>query len=244
MKIEKHLNTIIISLCIIIGIILITQSYKNRHQSNDTIEVTGLGEKNFESDLIVWRGSYSTHNFDLENAYEGLNANREIVLDYLKSKKVNTDEIVFSSVDINKDFKYTYDDNGNSHSEFAGYRLVQTVEIESNEVDKIEKLSREITELIHKGVEFVSNRPQYYYTKLPELKIEMIAAATEDARIRAENIADNAGAKLAALKSARMGIFQITAQNSNEEYSWGGTYNTSSRFKTASITMRLVFGVR
>ena len=40
-----------------------------------------------------------------------------------------------------------------------------------------------------------------------------------------------------------MGIFQITGQNSNEDYSWGGTFNTSSKEKTASITMKLDYEV-
>jgi len=40
-----------------------------------------------------------------------------------------------------------------------------------------------------------------------------------------------------------MGIFQITGQNSNEEYSYGGNFNTSSKNKTASITAKLEFGI-
>jgi hypothetical protein len=69
----------------------------------------------------------------------------------------------------------------------------------------------------------------------------MIAKATEDARIRAERIAENSEAKLGDLISANMGVFQITGQNSGEDYSWGGAFNTSSKNKTASITMKLVF---
>lgn len=79
---------------------------------------------------------------------------------------------------------------------------------------------------------------------MSELKIEMIAAATEDTRIRAENIAANAGAKIGDLRDAQMGIFQIIGQNSNEDYSWGGTFNTSSKMKTATINMKLQFGIK
>ena len=50
--------------------------------------------------------------------------------------------------------------------EFIGYELTQTVQIESKEVDKIEKVSREITELLNQGVQFYSESPRYYYTKL------------------------------------------------------------------------------
>ena len=102
-------------------------------------------------------------------------------------------------------------------------------------------MSREITELIDFGIEFYSTNPNYYYTKLASLKIEMLAQATKDARLRADKIAENAGGKIGKLKQADMGIFQITAQNSSEEYSWGGTFNTSSKNKTANVTVKLEF---
>jgi hypothetical protein len=121
--------------------------------------------------------------------------------------------------------------------------LTQQVEIESKDVERIENISREITDLITLGVEFYSNSPQYYYTKLSELKIEMISSATEDARVRAEKIAANANASIGSLKNAQMGIFQIIGQNSSEDYSWGGTFNTTSKMKTATITMKLQFGI-
>ena len=127
---------------------------------------------------------------------------------------------------------------------FTGYALKQTVQIESGEVDKIEELSRQVTELINQGIEFTSNAPEYYYTKLAALKIEMIAEATQDAHARAKKIAENADAKVGRLKNASMGVFQIVAQNSNEDYSWGGAFNTSSKRKTASITVKLDYATR
>jgi len=110
-------------------------------------------------------------------------------------------------------------------------------------VELIEKVAREITELLNRGVQFNSTPPRYYYTKLADLKIEMISKATEDAKLRAERIAKNAGGKLGKLKKADMGVFQITGRNSGEDYSWSGAYNTSSKKKTASITMRLDYEI-
>lgn len=135
-----------------------------------------------------------------------------------------------------------YGDSGKYEGErFTSYELSQTVNVESQEVEKVEKISREVTELLNQGVQFYSQAPRYYYTKLADLKIEMISKATEDARIRAEQISLNSGGELGDLKSARMGVFQITGQNSAEDYSWGGTYNTTAKEKTASITMKLVY---
>jgi hypothetical protein len=124
---------------------------------------------------------------------------------------------------------------------FSGYKLLQYVQIESGEVDRVEGISRQVTELINSGIEFYSTEPQYYYTKLAELKVEMIAAATKDAANRAKKIADNAGAGVGRLKKADMGVFQIVAQNSSEDYSWGGSFNTASKRKTATITVKLEY---
>jgi hypothetical protein len=71
----------------------------------------------------------------------------------------------------------------------------------------------------------------------------MISQATADARIRAKKIAENGGGELGSLKSASMGVFQITGQNSSEDYSWSGSFNTSDKKKTASITMRLEYEI-
>ncbi|MFW5663209.1 MAG: SIMPL domain-containing protein, partial [Bacteroidota bacterium] len=194
-------------------------------------------------DLIVWSGSFTRKDKELKTAYDLLKIDNEKIREYLKAQGVESSQMVFSAVDINKDYDYSYDKEGNRHTQFSGYRLTQRVEIESKDVEKIEKVAREVTEIINQGVEFYSNPPQYYYTGLSQLKIEMIAAATEDARKRAEEIAGNAGAEIGELRNAQMGIFQIVAQNSNEDYSWGGTYNTSSKMKTATITMKLEFGI-
>ena len=92
------------------------------------------------------------------------------------------------------------------------------------------------------GIEVMA--PDYYYTKLDDVKMGLIETASADARTRAEKIARNAGAKLGRVASARMGVFQITGANTNEEFSAGGSFNTSSRQKKARITMRLEYRVR
>jgi hypothetical protein len=175
-------------------------------------------------------------------AYAELDAAREVVKSYLVAKGIGADKLIFSAIDIEQQYDNRYDDDGNQVSSiFTGYRLQQSVQIESNEVEKVEEISRNVTELINSGIEFYSNSPNYYYTKLAELKIEMIAEATKDANVRAQKIAENAGGSLGVLKSADMGVFQIVGQNSAEDYSWGGSFNTSSKNKTASITVNLQY---
>ena len=72
----------------------------------------------------------------------------------------------------------------------------------------------------------------------------LIETASADARLRAEKIAANAGAKIGRVASARMGVFQITGANTNEEFSAGGSFNTASRHKKARITMRIEYRVK
>ena len=126
---------------------------------------------------------------------------------------------------------------------FSGFTLSQNVNIQSKQVNEIEEISRQSSELINSGVEFYSNAPEYYYTKLAELKIKMIAEATKDASSRAKSIAENADASLGNLKKSDMGVFQIIAQNSSEDFSYGGSFNTNSKNKTATITVKLVYQV-
>jgi hypothetical protein len=180
----------------------------------------------------------------LKEAYASLDADRERIKSYLISKGIASSEIVFSAVNFNKDFDYIYNENGSTKQQiFTGFSLNQTVTVQSKDVNKIEDISRQSSELINSGVEFYSNPPEYYYTKLAELKIKMIAEATKDARVRAESIAKNAGASLGNLKKSDMGVFQITGQNSSEDFSYGGSFNTISKNKTANITVKLVYQV-
>jgi hypothetical protein len=173
-----------------------------------------------------------------------LEKDREAVTQYLISKGIPEEQLVFNAVTTNPQYEQNYSSDGRYMGQtFTGYQLNQSLVIESKEVEKVEKISREITELLNQGIAFYSQQPRYYYTDLESLKLEMIAKATEDARVRAERIAENSGAGLGNLISANMGVFQITGQNSGEDYSWGGAFNTSSKNKTASITMKLVFEV-
>lgn len=243
-KNKSYKSVIIVCITVLISILILTHSFQNRSRNNDTISVTGLGRQDFTSDLIVWSGTYGRSSTDLQEAFKSLKQDKNLIEKFLISKGVKQEQIVFSSVDINHKYNSLYNKDGDYiGKEFANYELNQSIEIESNEVEKIESVSRSITELINDGITIFSNAPQYYYTKLAELKIDLIAAATKDARTRADKIANNAKAEVGELYDAKMGVFQIIKQNSSEDLSWGGTFNTSAKMKTATITMKLTFGV-
>jgi hypothetical protein len=240
----RYITAAIIGLAFIIGLFIVGNAYKSRSKAMETISVTGSAEKDFVSDLIVWKGFYSRKSMDLKNAYAQLKEDENAIRVYLSGKGIQNNEMVFSSVNINKEFNYKTDENGRSlGQEFSGFNLTQNVRIESSNVDKIDQISREATELIEKGIEFNSSAPLFYYTKLTEIKMDLLAKASADGKQRAEIIAKNSGSSLGKLKNANLGVFQITGKNSDEDYSYGGTFNTSSRNKTGSITIRMQFAV-
>lgn len=239
----KHVAAVVFSVAIVLAAYILGNSYVKRASPQGVIAVTGSGSEDFTSDLIVWEGTFSQMNLELQTAYEQLNKDKETVREYLISKGIGEDNFVFNSVQTIEQKEPQYQ-NGNYIGEiFKGYELRQTVKIESKDVPMVEQVSREITELLQKGVQFNSTPPRYYYTKLSDLKIQMIAAATEDARIRAERIAENSESDLGSLRSADLGVFQIIGQNSGEDFTWGGAYNTTDKKKTASVTMRLEFEI-
>lgn len=239
----KTTNAILFSVAIVAAAYFLGTAYVERAETNGTISVTGLGSEDFESDLIVWEGRFVRENNDLKAAYAALEQDKSIIKAYLLSKGLKEDQVVFKAVSTLEQSEPQYQNGNYIGARFVGYQLTQSVEIESHEVSRVEELSRSITELMNKGVQFYSEAPRYYYTKMTDLKIEMIRKATEDARLRAETIAANSGSELGDLESASMGVFQITGQNSNEDYSWGGAFNTADKKKTASITMRLLYEV-
>lgn len=239
----KYITAIIFSFAIVLASIFLGNAYVDRANPDGKISVTGSGTTDFTSDLIVWEGQFSRTNADLKYAFDRLTLDRKAVEDYLESKGIQKENIIFNSVQTNERRENLYQNGNYVGSTFVGYELSQSVKVESTDVELVESVSREVTELLNKDVQFNSHSPRYYYTKLADLKIEMISKATEDARLRAENIAKNSGGQLGKLKDARMGVFQITGQNSGEDYSWGGSFNTSDKKKTASITMRLEYDI-
>lgn len=241
---KNNLSPVLFAIAIIISAYLLGNAVINRNRPQGTIHVTGLGEQNFTSDLIVWEGNFTRDSKDLRAAYSDLERDRSAVTNYLKNKGISENELVFNAVSTLPQFEQNYTASGNYAGQtFTGYQLSQTFVIESKEVEKVEKISREITELLNQGITLYSQPPRYYYTQLESLKLEMVAKATEDGRVRAERIAENSNSKLGDLITANMGVFQITGQNSGEDYSWGGVFNTSAKNKTASITMKLSFEV-
>lgn len=244
-KVLRSTQIIILGICFavatIISTVILSQAFvKIKKFSSEVIEVTGSAEKNLTSDKIVWSASFSRRGPQMIGAFGNLKNDLKIVIEYLKSKGVKEEEIVV--LPVTTDILYKKNDKGNDTNEIESYLLSQDIEIQSNEVVKISEVSRQSTELIEKGIEFISQPPEYFYTKLAELKLEMLAQASADAKKRAEQIVQSAGNKIGVMRSAKMGIFQITPANSYETSDLGMN-DTSSLEKKASAVVHAEFAI-
>lgn len=230
---------VIIGVSVVLSAMVLAAAYTQNHRtSTGTITVTGLGETEFTSDLIVIDGEISVENYDAAEAYSLLEKSRKRVIAFLVSKGVKEENISFNMPNSYELTRSIYENGDYVGSQFVGYKITQVYSIESMEVDVTESAARELPSLIAEGINIEVENPMYYYTGLENVKLSLLAAAAEDARERAKNIAESSDAKLGKLKMSRAGVFQITAATGDEEFSAGGSFNLSSREKKARVTVR------
>ncbi len=244
-------STLVIGISIIITALILGTAFKNRNKNLDTISVVGLGTTDFISDEILWSGSFATKSFDIKEAYNKMISDQKIVSDFFLSKGFKKEEFTFGAVQFNKRFREVRIENPENvyqtkyEQVFDGYEATQTITFSAKKnpdlMKRIEEVSSKTSELINSGIELTSNSIQYTYSNLPNLKHSLIEKASKDASERAQKIVKTADGSLGKLKSASMGVFQITGQGSTEEDSYGGNFDTYSKNKTARITVRLEY---
>ena len=209
-------------------------------KGDEAITVTGSAKKRIKSDLVVWSAGVSVQSPQLQEAYKQLSDGVPRIKQYLIGKGIPENQMTVSSITTMPLKKQ--DSNGVETSEITGYSLKQQVEVRSNDVDKIAQIAREATELINQGILIESNAPQYYYTQIGDLKIEMLGEAAKDAKVRAEKIAASTGNSIGAVRSAKMGVLQITPADSTD-VSDSGMYDTSTIDKDMTAVVNISFAV-
>src|SRR3989337_4340240 len=197
----RNTQIMILGICIVIATIVSSISFskgflKVMQFKQEMITVTGSAQKEIISDFTVWNGNFSRCEVDLATAYKNLKEDLAKIKSYLISKGVGEREIIASQISTETKYKYKKDDEGFETKEIESYCLKQGVQVQSNNVYKITQISWESTELIEQGILFESKAPEYFYTKLEELKIEMLAKATENAKQRAGKMEKSTGKKI------------------------------------------------
>lgn len=247
MKIEqkelfKAVLIIVVSIAAVAGCWQIAHGLQNFRQGEYKIKVTGMAEKQIKSDLVVWNITVSGKAPTQNAAYTEFNRSNRLIRQYLRENNIADSIISTNSVSVEKQTKSIYDEHSERYFELDdGYAVRQDITITSRDLPIVERVYQKISELYGRDVNFSSSDPLYYYTKLDDLKMELLHNASIDAYKRAETIAEGCNASVGSLQSSTMGVFQIIGLNSSEDYSWGGTFNTSDKEKKASITIRAVY---
>lgn len=203
---------LIVSLAAIVAVVILANAFKSIKSEDQVINTTGSAKKVIVSDLGILRGMISSNAPTAKEAYQLLQDEKPILLNYLKGKGFEEKDVEFQTV--NNYANYTYNQNGQQVG-ISSYTASQMMSVSSPDVNKIKDISLDISSLIEQGVNFIVNSPEFYYTKLGDIKIEIQAEAAKDAMTRGKRIAEATGRELGALRKARMGVIQITPENSN-----------------------------
>ena len=232
---KRSWSNIVVAIILVLGIIASSIIAVNGvimiKASKTNILVTGSAKQKVTSDLVIWTGNFSAQDSDIVDAYDKLKVSRIKVSVFLKNQKLARDEFEFSH--INRTYSRTS----------RKYIVSQVVTIRSNDTEKITEISKDSIKLLKKNVAFESHPPKYFYTKLPELKDDLIAEATEEAKKHGEIMAVNAGNKLGDLKFAEIHNIQITPLNSNEIMNTG-IIDSSSLEKEVTVDVYCAFKVK
>jgi uncharacterized protein len=212
------LPSIVLALGLIVSVVIFTWSWKEAKDADQTITVTGSAKKDIASDLGILRGSIAIEAATPEAAWQALKAQKPILLEYLNAQGFPESVVTFFPVISNPVYEYNTD---GAQTKVRAHACSQRMEIQSGDVQKIRRLSLDIASVIERGVYFHVEAPEYYYTKLAGVKIQIQSEAAQDAKVRAERIVTATGRGLGPLRTARMGVLQITAKNSNQVSDYG-----------------------
>lgn len=219
---------------------LVTRAWLSVAESQ-TITVTGSARKLVRSDLAVWRGTFAVEGPSLLEVQRKLKADLVLVESFLRESGVPSHSVSAIAIQDLRGRDRAGEDQ--DHMRTIGYRLSQTVEVASTNVDRVMALQQESTVLVERGVVFTTGTPEFIYTRAGDAKVEMLADATRDARLRAEQIAQQGGRALRGLRAAKMGVFQITPPHSIQT-SWEGINDTTSVDKTITAVVSATFSMK
>jgi hypothetical protein len=120
--------------------------------------------------------------------------------------------------------------------------MSQAIAVTSLDIARVTALSAAAGELLAQGIPLSPEAPQYLFTGLAGLRIEMLGDATKDATVRATQIAEKSGAAIGRIKSVRQGVFQITPRNSTEISDYGMN-DVSAIDKDITAVVRVTFAL-
>jgi hypothetical protein len=251
---QNYKTALILGVSLVISFIIASGAFYRSKVNDNVISVTGSAEKIVSSDNVRWTSIVSRNvgKGELTLGSQQLKNDIDEIRKYLTTNGVDEKEITAAPTAITptcdaQNYGYSYDKFGNQicpADRLTGYSLSQQITVNSLKVQEVTDLAQKaIDNFVGKGLLYNSQSIEYYYSKLSDLKIEMLGDATANAQARAKNIAKQAHSHLGGLQQASMGVFQITAPNSTEISDYG-VFDTSSIEKKITAVVRASFLVR
>jgi len=246
-KIRLVLPSIILGASLVAATFVVAQAFYQVKALSKTLSVTGSVDRLVKSDTVKWRGHFS-RGVGLDGLAAGgqqIKKDLNEVVGFLKTNGVEDKQLTINPVAVTPTCggsqNYYFDGKSCGPNPIIGYTLDQSVVVESADVDGLTKAAQQATNvLLERGVIFSSDPLEYYFSKLADLRLDMLAEATTNAKDRAERIVASTGGKLGPVQSASMGVFQVTAANSMEISDYGA-YDTSALQKKVTAVVRASF---
>ncbi|MDV6328959.1 SIMPL domain-containing protein [Idiomarina sp. PL1-037] len=211
-------NTLILGISLIISFIVIGIIGSNavlEHKSMErSVTVKGLSEREYLADTIIWPIQFTAASNDLSEIYETMETSNKKVIAFLREKGIEQDEISSSAPSITDKSAQRY---GSSQPAEFRYTATQAITVYSNKVEQVRRVMGDLADLGKEGIVLSSDdyqaQPEYLFTRLNEVKPEMIEEATKKAREVAEKFATDSNSQLGKIKQARQGQFSISARD-------------------------------
>lgn len=208
-------------------------------RSNEGITVTGSARVSATADKAVWPLNAEQIASTLTESVRKVEVATKALTNYLVEGGISAAAIEYGSVSAYPQEEYV---NGNSTGRILNYRASRTITVRSEDVQLIAKLSNEIGTLLQSGVSVTNYGPQFYVSKLSELRPKLLKQAVQDAQVRAKAIVKATDGKVGNIMSVRSGPFQVTSPDSVDT-SAGGYYDTQTIEKTITSTVTVMFDV-
>ena len=201
---------------------------------------TGSAHQIVQADKVTWRLTVHGKASTSKAALETLERSTAKLAEFLNSKGLKEEELTKEPVTRQKVFKRDY--RGYKTNEIQAYDMSQRFKVSSNRVAAITDLTQQVSSLYSQGIDFQSSAPNYLYSGLADLKVDLISKATANAKARAEAMASGTNNRVGGLRSARTGVFQITPVDSTEVSNWG-VHDTTSIEKKVTAVVNVTFAI-
>ena len=205
----KMLCSLMLSIGIALGGFFPGYYYYRAKSDANFVTVKGLAEMDVKADLGVWDIKYVVTGNDLAVSQSKMTAQQEIITSFLKKLGFNDNEIIAQRTETNDLMANPY--RSDSQNSFR-YILTQSIQVKSTDVDLIEKAVNSTGILISKGIVFDNNSympVSYIFTKINDIKPQMLEAATKNAMAAANEFAKSSNTKVGKIRKANQGVFSI-----------------------------------